>query len=153
MPTSFGSLQAENPVLVVNLDTINRNLKGLGKKIELAAKAGMLEGAEPIRRDAQSLAYDKISGMKRKKTSNWDFQRDGATIHEVYIAPVERGVKSKTDRSRRRGAGTGPPSFVDLMFGKSYDPAFEKGKPGVVAFVDKWLGTVSAEFNTSSRVF
>ncbi len=144
-----GLLQLENPVLVVNLDTINRNLKALGPRVALAAKAGMLEGAEPIRRDAENLAREDISGMKRAKKSPppWSIQRVGQTIHEVYVAPRERGVKSKTDPSRRR------PNFVGVMFGKSYDPAFEHGKPAVVAFVDKWLGTVSAEFNSSTRVF
>ncbi len=144
MPTSFGSLQSENPVLVVNLDLINKNLKALGKAQMKAAKAGMLEGAEPIRADAERLAESDISGMKRakKKPPPWSLQRDGQTVHEVYIAPRERGVKSKTDPRRRR------PNFVTVMFDKSYDPAFEKGRPGVVQFVDNWLGRVNNAFNT-----
>ncbi len=144
MPTSFGSLQSENPVLVVNLDLINKNLKALGPAVYAAAKAGMLEGAEPIRSDAERLAESEISGMRRakKKPPPWSLQRDGETIHEVYIAPRERGVKSKTDRSRRR------PNFVTVMFDKSYDPAFEKGRPAVVQFVDNWLGRVADSFNT-----
>lgn len=147
--TSFGSLQAQNPVLVINLDVIERQLKALGPAVYTAAKLGMLEGAEPIRRDAENLARDEISGMKRakKKPPPWSLQRDGVSLHEVYIAPVERGVKSKTDPSRRRS------NFVGVMFGKSYDPAFEKGKPGVVAFVDKWLTTVSGEFNSVTGKF
>jgi hypothetical protein len=136
-------LQTENPVLVVNLDTINRNLKALGPAVQRAARKGMLEGAEPIRKDAESLARSDISGMKRAKKSPppWSLQRSGATVHEVYIAPVERGVKSKTDPSRRR------PNFAGVMFGKSYNPAFDKGRPVVVAFVDKWLGSVTTDFN------
>ncbi len=133
-------LQSEQPVLVINLDEINRNLKALGPAINTAAKLGMLEGAEPIRRDAERLAESNISGMKRKKTSDWAAQREGSTIHEVYIVPVERGRKSRNDNRRRR------PNFVEIMFGKSYDPAFERGKPGVVAAVDKWLGSVTREF-------
>jgi hypothetical protein len=146
VPTSFGSLQSEAPVLVVNLDSINRDLKALGPAISKAAKAGMLQGAEPIRLDAERLAESDISGMKRakKKPPPWSIQRDGETIHEVYIAPRERGVKSKTDRSRRR------PNFVGVMFDKSYDPAFERGRPGVVQFVDNWLGRVSDAFNSST---
>ncbi len=141
-------LQLEHPVLVVNLDTINRNLKALGPAVQIAARKGMLEGAEPIRKDAEDLARSDISGMKRAKKSPppWSLQREGATIHEVYIAPVERGVKSKTDPSRRR------PNFVGVMFGKSYDPAFEKGKAGVVVFVDKWLTGVSTAFNSSGGI-
>ncbi len=149
MPTSFGSLQSDSPVLVVNLDVINRQLKALGPAVLTAARKGMLEGAEPIRREAESLAQSDISGMKRAKKDPppWSLQRDGATVHEVYIAPKERGVKSKTDRSRRR------PNFVGIMFGKSYDPAFEHGKPAVVAFVDQWLNMVSGEFNSATGRF
>ncbi len=149
MSTSFGSLQSENPVLVVNLDLIHKQLRALGPAVDKAARAGMTEGAEPIRRDAENLARDEISGMKRAKASPppWSIQRVGQTVHEVYVAPRERGVKSKTDSSRRR------PNFVGVMFGKSYDPAFEHGKPGVVAFVDKWLSTVSGEFNSATGKF
>lgn len=147
--TSFGSLQGVNPVLVVNLDVIHRQLRAIGPAVDKAARKGMLEGAEPIRRDAENLARDEISGMKRAKKTPppWSIQRSGQTVHEVYVAPRERGVKSKTDRSRRR------PNFVGVMFGKSYDPAFEKGKPGVVAFVDHWLDMVSGEFNSTTGKF
>ncbi len=133
-------LQSEQPVLVINLDEINRNLKALGPEINTAAKLGMLEGAEPIRRDAERLAASNISGMARRKTSDWSQQREGSTIHEVYIVPVERGRKSRNDSRRRR------PNFVELMFGRAYDPAFEAGKPGVIASVDRWLGTVTRSF-------
>ncbi len=131
-------LQAD-PVLVVNLDAINRSLRLSGPAVVAAMKQGMLEGAEPIRSDAERLAASDISGMKRQKTSDWSAQRVGETIHEVYIAPVERGRKSRNDNRRRR------PNFVGVMFGKSYNPAFEKGAPGVVAFVDSWLGRVTRE--------
>ncbi len=147
--TSFGSLQTVDPVIISNLDVITRQLKALGPAVFTAAKKGMLEGAEPIRRESEQLAQDEISGMKRakKKPPPWSIQRDGETVHEVYIAPKERGVKSKTDPSRRR------PNFVGVMFGKSYDPAFEHGKPAVVAFVDQWLNTVSGEFNSATGKF
>ncbi len=147
--TSFGSLQSQDAVIISNLDTINRSLKALGPAVFAAAKKGMLEGAEPIRRESEQLAEDEISGMKRakKQPPPWSIQRSGETIHEVYIAPRERGIKSKTDRSRRR------PNFKYVMFGKSYDPAFDHGKPAVVAFVDQWLTTVSGDFNSATGRF
>ncbi len=147
--TSFGSLQAEDAVVIVNLDVIEKQLKALNPKILNAARAGLREGVEPIRREAASLALSDISGMKRKKTSNWDFQRVGQTVHGAYVAPVERGNKSKNDPTPERRR----PNFVGVMFGKSYDPAFEHGKPGLIAFTDKWLSAVSGEFNTSTGGF
>ncbi len=128
-------------VYLENLGAINRDLKLLGPKVQKAAKAGMLEGAEPIRHDVERRALADISGMKRKKTSNWDLQRSGETAHEVYIAPVERGDK------KRRDGNPDPQKFVPIMFGKAYNPAFEQGRPGVVAFVNTWLDRLAAEFN------
>ncbi len=127
--------QSQDFVLVANLPEIERSLVRSGPLVYKAMKAGMTEGAEPIRKEATDLAESEISGMRRAKRQPppWSIQRTGQTVHEVYIAPKERGVKSRTDRSRRR------PNFVGVMFGKSYNPAFEHGKPGVIAFVDSWL--------------
>ncbi len=132
------SFQTTPGVYLENLAELNRSLKLLGPKVQAAAKAGMLEGAEPIRRNAEDLARDEISGMQRskRKPPPWSIQRSGQTVHEVYIAPRERGVKSKTDPSRRRL------NFVGVMFGKSYNPAFERGRPLLVQTVDNWLGKV-----------
>jgi hypothetical protein len=135
-------LLQEDPIVVLNLGEINRDLKALGPAIYKAAKIGMELGAEPIRLDAERLAQSEISGMKRakKKPPPWSIQRKGSTVHEVYIAPRERGLKSRTDQSRRR------PNFVHVMFGKSYNPAFEKGRTTVFRYVDNWLGSVTREF-------
>ncbi len=134
------SFQTSEFVLVENLGEINRALRLSGPAVATAMKKGMLEGAEPIRRDAENLARDEISGMKRakKKPPPWSLQRSGETIHEVYIAPRERGIKGRDQRSRR-------PNFVGVMFGKSYNPAFEKGRPGLIVFVDSWLGRATRE--------
>ena len=131
--------QSVDFVLVENLDSINRSLKLSGPLVAKAMQAGMVQGAEPIRAEASQLAESEISGMKRSKTKPppWSIQRVGHTIHEVYIAPRERGVKSKTDRSRRR------PTFTGLMFGKSYNPALERGRPALIATVDSWLDEVT----------
>ncbi len=127
-------------VLVENLGEINRALKLSGPGVFTAMKKGMLEGAEPIRADAQSLA-EGLTGMSRKRNSDWGLQRSGETIHEVYIAPVERGNKNRIDAnpSRRR------PKFVEIMFGRSYEPALERGTPALITFTDNWVSKVVKE--------
>ncbi len=132
--------QTGNFVLVENLGEINRALKLSGPGVFTAMKKGMLEGAEPIRADAQSLA-EGLTGMSRKKTTDWGLQRAGETIHEVYIAPVERGNKSRIDKrpELRR------PKFVEIMFGRAYEPALERGTPALVAFTDNWISRVIRE--------
>ncbi len=135
------AFQTTPGVIVENLDKINRNLKLLGPQVQSAARKGMLQGAEPMKRDVERLANDDISGMKRKKTSDWAAQRVGATVHEVYIVPVEKGDK------KRRDGKPDPKKFVPIMFGKAYNPAFENGRPAVIAFVNGWLDKVAEGFN------
>lgn len=128
-------------VVVEGLAQINRSLNASGRLYAKAMHAGLLEAAEPIRQDAERLSMSEISGMKRakKKTPPWSIQRKGQTVHEVYVAPRERGVKSRTDSRRRR------PNFAALMMGRAYEPALERNRPRVVAIVDNWLGTVTRE--------
>ena len=130
------AFQTAPGVYIENLAEIERALKKAGPLIAKAQNQGLREGAEPIRLDATRLAEDDISGMKRakKQPPPWSIQRVGQNIHEVYVAPKERGVKSKTDRSRRR------PNFVNVMFGKSYNPSLERGITGLRLSVDNWLG-------------
>ncbi len=131
----MASFQTAPGVYIENLAEIERDLKKAGPLIAKAQNQGLLEGAQPIRREAEQLARDEISGMKRakKKPPPWSIQRVGQSIHEVYIAPKERGIKGRDPRSRR-------PNFVGVMFGKSYNPALEHGLPMLTRSVENWLG-------------
>ena len=128
-------------VLVEGMASINRSLKLSGPIVGKAMRLGLREAAEPIRQDAGRLSQTEISGMKRAKAKPppWSIQRVGQTVHEVYIAPRERGVKSRTDRSRRR------PKFAPLMLGKAYEPALERNQVMLRATVDGWLTRVIRE--------
>ncbi len=136
----MASFQTAPGVYIENLAEIERDFKKAGPLIAKAQNQGLLEGAEPIKREAEQLARDEISGMKRSKTkpAPWSIQRVGQTIHEVYIAPHERGSKGRDPRSRR-------PNFVGVMFGKSYNPALEHGRPMLTRSVENWLGKAVKE--------
>ncbi len=137
----MASFQTAPGVYIENLAEIERDFKKAGPLIAKAQNQGLLEGAQPIKREAEQLARDEISGMKRakKKPPPWSIQRVGQNIHEVYIAPRERGQKGHLDDPRRR------PNFVGVMFGKSYNPALEHGLPMLTRSVENWLGKAIGE--------
>lgn len=128
-------------IVVEGMANINRALARSGPLVYKAMKTGLREAAEPIRQDAERLSQTEISGMRRakRKPPPWSLQRTGQTIHEVYIAPRQRGVKSRTDPRLRR------PNFAVLMLGKAYEPALERNQVLVRNTVDAWLGRVVRE--------
>jgi len=68
---------------------------------------------EPVRRTAETLAVANISRVGIP----WSRMRLGITRHTVYVAPVERGVKSRTLRGRRR------PGFKTKLLDEAMAPA------------------------------
>ncbi len=131
-------------VLVEGLAGINRSLKISGPLVSKALRLGMREAAEPVKRDAERLSRTGLSGMTRAKKSPppWSVQKIGQTQHEVYIKPTQRGLRG---RSRTAGEGRRASKFVELMYGRSYDPALERNQAMVRATVDAQLTRVMRE--------
>lgn len=71
---------------------------------------------EPVRQDAEALAVSQISRM----TIPWSRMRLGIKRDYVYVAPVERGVKSRTQTGRRR------PKFKTKLLDEAMAPALER---------------------------
>jgi hypothetical protein len=133
-------------VFVSNLGEINTLINRSGLKVGVAMRKGLLQAAEPIRVDAGRLARSRISGMRRTSgfgsPAPWSIQKVGHTIHEVYIVPKEKGVKGhKTSGQEKRAA-----KFVEIMYGKSYDPALARNAERTRIYVDNWIGRVTREF-------
>jgi hypothetical protein len=136
-------------LVVENLDQINKRINLSGKLYAAAMHNGLLQGAEPIRQDAGRLSQIELSGMRRAKIKPppWSVQRKGQTVHEVYIAPTQRGRHGgknsrdeRTDGARRRAE-----KFVERMMGKAYEPALERNEGRLRVYVDNWLGSVTRE--------
>ncbi len=136
-------MAVEEPVIVVNLAEINRNLRRSGKEVSAATHKGLLEAAEPVKRDADALSRSRISGMKRARLTPppWSIQKEGSTVSEVYIVPKEKGKRTGRGAGDQRRAD----KFVEIMYGKSYNPALERNRALVVQTVDNWLGRVTRE--------
>lgn len=133
-------------VFVSNLGEINQAINRTGLKVGVAMRKGLLEAAEPIRVDAGRLSRSRISGMRRTsgfaRVPPWSIQKIGHTIHEVYVVPKEKGIKGhKTPGEEKRAA-----KFVELMYGRAYDPALEQNAERTRVYVDRWVGRVTREF-------
>jgi len=131
-------------VLVEGLASINRSLKLSGPLVSKAMRLGLREAAVPVKRDADRLSLSGLSGMKRArvKPPPWSVQKIGQTQHGVYIKPSQRGLRG---RSRSEGDGRRATKFVELMYGRSYDPALDRNRELVQALVEAQLSRVVRE--------
>lgn len=128
-------------VIVANLPEIQRALAKTGPAVEEAMKEGLRDAAEPVAKLAENLSLAKIKRMRR--SPQWAVTRIGVTRSAVYIAPKERGVKSRNPFDpRRRGLNIKKGGLVTQMMGKSFDPALTTMEPVVLARVNHLLREV-----------
>jgi hypothetical protein len=133
----------ENVVRVQGLNGLVRAFGAADKAIKEDLRDALMEAAQPVRSGAQSLASARIRNVG--VGSPWARMRVGVEGRSlVYVAPVERGVKSRGVRATRgRGAGTGPPSFGDLMMDRAMAPALAQNKEKVVRRLEDMLDEVA----------
>jgi len=120
------------PVLVQGMAELQRDLAKLPKRADKSLQQGLREVAQPVADDAYFLSLAKIRRMPW--SPQWAKNRVGVTRHSVYIAPVKRGVKGNPFDPKRR------PNLVELIMGRSYEPAAERGAVEVEAAVSRLLG-------------
>lgn len=128
-------------VIVENLAQIQRDLTLSMPAVEKGLRAGLRLAAEPVKREAEQLSQSRIRrmGATPHQPPPWSLTRVGVTSREVYIVPKERGVNSRTDRRRRRH------NLVQLMLGRSFEPALERNQQAVRVIVDRTINTALVE--------
>lgn len=89
-------------------------------------RAALQSAAEPVRSDAELLAKQAI----RPGRVPWSSMRTGITRTSVYVAPVQRGVKSRTNPRRRR------PAFKHYLLDEAMEPALEQNTDKIVREVE-----------------
>lgn len=82
------------------------------------------EAAQPVRRDAQTLA----AGVTRGAGDPWSRMRVGSYRSIAYVAPVERG--------NRLGSTTARRAFADRLLGRAMIPALERNTAQVARRVE-----------------
>lgn len=126
-------------VFVVNLADIQRAVSKIDPAIAKASRLGLREVAEPIRVDAGRLARAGISGLRRTSgfaaPAPWSIQKTGLTRHELYVVPKQRGMRGRKTPGQERRAS----KFVELMYGRAYEPALRRNEDRARQAVDNWL--------------
>lgn len=87
--------------------------------------------AEPVRADAERLARREIENIGDR----WSQMRVGVTTKVVYVAPKQRGVKSRARAQYRR------PKLAPLLMNRAMDPALDQNRQeiehGLERFIDE----------------
>jgi len=135
MATAAGTVQ------VTGLRDLQRAFRAADKAVNEDLRDALAEAAQPVKVDAQRLAAHNIRRMQ--PSSSWARMRVGVSQTLVYVAPVERGVKGRGNNRRRRGYGTGPPSFADLLMDRALEPALEHNSGRIQNRLDQMLDEVA----------
>lgn len=128
------------PIVTVNqkgLRQLERLIAEEGPKAKREMRAKLRQLAEPVKDDAQSLAEATIPRIGPK----WGKMRVGVTTKAVYVAPRERGIKTRGADPRRR------PKFADLMEERAMTPALEKNRAKIEAGAESVLQELADEWN------
>jgi hypothetical protein len=112
-----------------------QGLRELARAFALADKSlqrefskGLREAADPIRVEAQALASSQISNIGLP----WSRMRIGVTRSSVYVAPVERGTRTRRKR----------PNLANRLLGEALLPALDHNIEETIERVDDVLHTV-----------
>lgn len=125
------------PIYVRGYRELDLAYAKLERQTRTGFRLAMRDVAEPVRRDAESLAQGRISHIGGK----WWKMRTGVTRRVVYVAPRQRGVKGTGPDPRRR------PEFAEYMLEKAMEPALNKNEFKITEAVDTVLEHVAMDFN------
>lgn len=122
-----------NLIEIEGFPELARALARTGPEVRRALNEELHALAQPIAVSAERHAEADISGLARKRRSDWGAMRVGIArgFSLVYVAPRERGVKSRGIDARRR------PRFADLLRDKAMTPAVAENEAGLVAGAER----------------
>ena len=116
-------------VRVKGLDGLRRAFRAYDRALATDLDDALEEAANPVRRDAQTLAMVAI----RRIGPSWARMRIGTAGGVVYVAPVERGTKGRGNQRFRR------PNLANLLLDRAMEPALARNQSAVIRRVDEAL--------------
>ncbi len=122
-------------VKVHGLKELNRAFARASKDARREVRHVEGEIAEPVRRDAESLASREISHIG----TQWSAMRIGVTRKSIYVAP-----------KRRNRGGSKRPNLAGLLMDKAMQPALKKNQDNIEARVELALDKLADHFNTGA---
>lgn len=72
------------------------------REVAKDVRTAIEQAGEPIREEAQRLVRDEISGMARSRVPWWTIRTGVQRSTIGYVAPEQRGVKTRGGERRRR---------------------------------------------------
>ena len=109
-------------VHIKGLRELQAAFKAAGKETAKELREELRKVAEPTRADAERLAASEISHIGPK----WSRMRVGVTRRLVYVAPKQRGVKTRDSPKSR-------PNLGGLLAEKALEPALLRNAPLIEA--------------------
>lgn len=127
---------AQPTLHVEGLADLRRAFALADKDLSNELRLGLREVAKPVQYDAERLAWDTIPRIGL----NWSRMRIGVNRTSVYVAPKQRGVKTRGRNAQRR------PNLFDLLLGRSLEPALEQNVSLIVSEMEQVLATVGKKW-------
>jgi hypothetical protein len=115
----------EGAIRVEGLRELERAFKLYGRGLEKGVREALEAAAEPVKSDAQALALAEIPRISLPSTTvPWHRMRIGVTRRTAYIAPEQRGDKSRRGARRR-------PKFATKLLEEAMEPALDRNRSRV----------------------
>jgi hypothetical protein len=127
---------ADQTIHVQGLRDLQRAFALADKSVSKELRATLRDAAEPVRSDAARLAVQEITRIGPR----WSQMRVGVTRTLVYVAPKERGVKSRGLQQRKRK------NLAPLLRDRALDPALDRNIGQVERKVEQMLATVGKQW-------
>lgn len=118
------------PVKVDGLRELERAFARADKHVQQDMRDALAEAAAPVRNAAQALAANQL-----RPGDPWAGMRVGVSRSVAWVAPVERGTRTRSPRSR--------PRFGTFLMDRAMLPALEQNVHQVEQRVGKLLDEVA----------
>lgn len=114
------------------LQELQRGFRAADKELSRELRTGLSKAAEPVKEDAEQFAATRI----RNIGPDWSRMRVGVTQRVVYVAPKERGRRSRRILSIRRE------NLKILLLDRAMDPALDANTGNIERAMETVLGSV-----------
>jgi hypothetical protein len=139
------NLGSVSGVHVRGLRELQRAFALADKKLARELRLALQEAADPVRYDAAQLAGKRIRNILSPTAEvNWAAMRVGVTRSLVYVAPQERGRRSRANPKIRR------PNLATLLMGRAMEPALVRNVATVERAVSRVLDTVGQAWEAAA---
>lgn len=140
-------MPGEAAIEIKGMRELSRAFTLVGPAARRELRATFKEAAEPVKRDAESLALANISHVGDK----WSKMRVGVTQRVVYVAPKQRGRRARggTISDRRRHADV---FFAAKLMGQAMEPALTRNATEIEHRAEVALDHIADKFNHGGSI-